>query len=64
MTTTVEDAGLRDLRKGLLADASGDVLEIGAGTGANLPPLRPCGDVADVHRAGAADAAPAGQTRT
>jgi ubiquinone/menaquinone biosynthesis C-methylase UbiE len=32
----VEDAGLRDLRKGLLADASGDVLEIGAGTGANL----------------------------
>ena len=33
----VENAGLRDLRKGLLADASGDVLEIGAGTGANLP---------------------------
>jgi len=33
----VENAGLRDLRKGLLADASGDLLEIGAGTGANLP---------------------------
>jgi ubiquinone/menaquinone biosynthesis C-methylase UbiE len=33
----VENAGLRDLRKGLLAEASGDVLEIGAGTGANLP---------------------------
>jgi ubiquinone/menaquinone biosynthesis C-methylase UbiE len=31
-----EEAGLRALRRGLLADASGRVLEIGAGTGANL----------------------------
>jgi ubiquinone/menaquinone biosynthesis C-methylase UbiE len=33
----VEQAGLRALRERLLADASGRVLEIGAGTGANLP---------------------------
>ena len=33
----VEKAGLRALRKELLAEVSGDVLEIGAGTGANLP---------------------------
>jgi len=32
-----EDAGVRDLRQGLVADASGRVLEIGAGTGLNLP---------------------------
>ena len=32
-----EDAGLRALRLRLLAGAGGDVLEIGAGTGANLP---------------------------
>ena len=32
----VEKAGLGDLRRGLLAEATGDVLEIGAGTGANL----------------------------
>jgi ubiquinone/menaquinone biosynthesis C-methylase UbiE len=31
-----EEAGLRALRRGLLAGASGRVLEIGAGTGANL----------------------------
>jgi ubiquinone/menaquinone biosynthesis C-methylase UbiE len=31
-----EEAGLRALRQGLLAGASGRVLEIGAGTGANL----------------------------
>ena len=31
-----EEAGLRALRRGLLADAAGRVLEIGAGTGANL----------------------------
>jgi ubiquinone/menaquinone biosynthesis C-methylase UbiE len=31
-----EDAGLRDLRHGLLAEAGGSVLEIGGGTGANL----------------------------
>ena len=33
----VERAGLRDLRQGLLAPASGKVLEIGGGTGLNLP---------------------------
>src|SRR5262249_10052046 len=32
-----EKAGLRAFREGLLAGASGDVLEIGGGTGANLP---------------------------
>jgi ubiquinone/menaquinone biosynthesis C-methylase UbiE len=32
-----EQAGLRDLRRDLLAAASGQVLEIGGGTGANLP---------------------------
>jgi len=32
-----EDAGLRALRLRLLAGAGGDVLEIGGGTGANLP---------------------------
>jgi ubiquinone/menaquinone biosynthesis C-methylase UbiE len=31
-----EKAGLRSFREGLLAGASGDVLEIGGGTGANL----------------------------
>lgn len=34
-----ERAGLGRAREGLLADASGRVLEIGAGTGANLPHL-------------------------
>jgi len=33
----VEKAGLRLLREGLIGQASGRVLEIGAGTGANLP---------------------------
>src|SRR5215471_8381969 len=32
-----EEAGVRELRQSLIADASGRVLEIGAGTGANLP---------------------------
>ncbi len=32
-----EKAGLRAFREGLLAGAKGDVLEIGGGTGANLP---------------------------
>src|SRR5215831_3917257 len=32
-----EDAGVRELRQTLIADAAGRVLEIGAGTGANLP---------------------------
>ena len=32
-----EKAGLRAFRERLLAGAAGDVLEIGAGTGANLP---------------------------
>jgi ubiquinone/menaquinone biosynthesis C-methylase UbiE len=37
----VEKAGLRALRQSLLAAASGNVLEIGGGTGANLPFYRP-----------------------
>jgi ubiquinone/menaquinone biosynthesis C-methylase UbiE len=32
----VERAGIRDMRRSLLRDASGSVLEVGAGTGANL----------------------------
>jgi ubiquinone/menaquinone biosynthesis C-methylase UbiE len=36
MSRKSEDAGLCDLRHGLLADAGGSVLEIGGGTGANL----------------------------
>jgi ubiquinone/menaquinone biosynthesis C-methylase UbiE len=36
MSRKTEDAGLRALRHGLLAEAGGSVLEIGAGTGANL----------------------------
>jgi ubiquinone/menaquinone biosynthesis C-methylase UbiE len=32
-----EDAGLREVRHGLIGEATGRVLEIGAGTGANLP---------------------------
>jgi ubiquinone/menaquinone biosynthesis C-methylase UbiE len=35
MSRKSEDAGLRALRRGLLAEAGGSVLEIGAGTGAN-----------------------------
>jgi ubiquinone/menaquinone biosynthesis C-methylase UbiE len=37
MTRRGEEAGLRELRQGLTADAGGRVLEIGAGTGLNLP---------------------------
>jgi ubiquinone/menaquinone biosynthesis C-methylase UbiE len=36
-----EKAGLRALREGLLAGVSGDVLEIGSGTGANLQLYQP-----------------------
>lgn len=36
MSARAEDAGLRELRRRLLADAQGRVLEIGGGTGANL----------------------------
>jgi len=32
-----EEAGVGELRQSLLADATGSVLELGAGTGANLP---------------------------
>jgi len=37
MSRSSEEAGLRDMREGLLAEAGGRVLEIGGGTGANLP---------------------------
>jgi SAM-dependent methyltransferase len=37
----VEAAGLGDIRRRLLAHATGEVLEIGAGTGANLREYRP-----------------------
>jgi ubiquinone/menaquinone biosynthesis C-methylase UbiE len=36
MTKATEDAGLRDMRRGLLEKARGRTLEIGAGTGMNL----------------------------
>jgi len=37
LMANTEKAGLRALRATLLSGASGQVLEIGAGTGANLP---------------------------
>src|SRR5262245_57539568 len=37
MSRKAEEAGLRAMRQSLLGDAAGRVLEIGAGTGANLP---------------------------
>ena len=37
MSRKSEEAGLGTVREGLLADANGRVLEIGAGTGVNLP---------------------------
>jgi ubiquinone/menaquinone biosynthesis C-methylase UbiE len=37
MSRSSEEAGLGDLRHDLLAEATGRVLEIGAGTGVNLP---------------------------
>jgi ubiquinone/menaquinone biosynthesis C-methylase UbiE len=37
MSRKSEEAGVGAMRQGLLADATGRVLEIGAGTGANLP---------------------------
>lgn len=37
MNARGENAGLRDLRRDLLAHARGRTLEVGAGTGANLP---------------------------
>jgi ubiquinone/menaquinone biosynthesis C-methylase UbiE len=37
MSRRSEEAGLRALRQGLIAGARGRVLEIGAGTGSNLP---------------------------
>src|SRR6478752_5994433 len=36
MSRNTEEAGLREMRHGLLASADGNVLEIGGGTGANL----------------------------
>jgi len=40
-TAKAEKAGLRAFRERLLAGASGDVIEIGGGTGANLPHYGP-----------------------
>ena len=37
MSASTEKAGLRDRRRALLAQANGRVVEIGGGTGANLP---------------------------
>ena len=37
MSASTEEAGLRDRRRKLLAHVRGQVLEIGGGTGANLP---------------------------
>ena len=37
MSRKSEEAGLRDLRQNLLTEATGRVLEIGAGTGTNIP---------------------------
>jgi ubiquinone/menaquinone biosynthesis C-methylase UbiE len=37
MSRKTEDAGLREIRQRLLAEAAGSVLEIGGGTGTNLP---------------------------
>jgi ubiquinone/menaquinone biosynthesis C-methylase UbiE len=37
----VEKAGLQAIREGVLAEATGRVLEVGAGTGANLPHYGP-----------------------
>jgi ubiquinone/menaquinone biosynthesis C-methylase UbiE len=37
----VEKAGLQTIREGVLAEATGRVLEVGAGTGANLPHYGP-----------------------
>jgi ubiquinone/menaquinone biosynthesis C-methylase UbiE len=36
MSRRSEEAGMRDIRRGLLAEAHGRVLEVGAGTGTNL----------------------------
>jgi ubiquinone/menaquinone biosynthesis C-methylase UbiE len=41
MSMRSEEAGLRNQRRSLLEDAMGDVLEIGAGTGLNLPHYPP-----------------------
>jgi len=40
MTGSLEQAVLGERRAGLLADLTGEVLDVGAGTGANLPYLR------------------------
>jgi ubiquinone/menaquinone biosynthesis C-methylase UbiE len=41
LSKLAEEAGLRELRRRLLADASGRVLEIGGGTGLNIPHYGP-----------------------
>jgi ubiquinone/menaquinone biosynthesis C-methylase UbiE len=44
MSRSSEEAGLREIRQGLLGEASGAVLEIGSGTGVNLPFYGACVD--------------------
>ena len=43
-TARMEEAGLRQRRRDLIAAARGDVLEVGGGTGANLPHYGPAVD--------------------
>ena len=58
MAAKTEQAGLGAHRQALLAAATGDVLEIGAGTGANLAYYGDGVRNAHVHRAGEADGPP------
>ncbi len=37
LMTVTDNAGLRDMRRALIAEASGRTLELGSGTGANVP---------------------------
>lgn len=62
----LEQSGLGGLRALLVADLSGDVLELGAGTGANLGHYRPAARVSAIdlrpdHLAAAADKHPVRQ---
>ena len=58
-----EKAGLRAFRERLLAGASGDVLEIGGGTGLNLSCYGPAVRSLTITEPAASDAAPPGARR-